>query len=75
MRFAMKRLFLCAALAAVMMLSGCSAMKIERGLDASGAFVSSASPSVTVQTSADFSSLPPTTVIIFAEKMRIHRQF
>ena len=53
----MKRLFLCAALAAVMMLSGCSAMKIERGLDASGSFVSSASPSVTVQTSADFSAV------------------
>ena len=32
----MKRLFLSAALAAVMMLSGCAGMKIHRGLDASG---------------------------------------
>ena len=34
----MKRIFLCAALAAVMMLSGCAGMKIHRGLDASGSF-------------------------------------
>jgi len=51
----MKRIFLCAALAAVMMLSGCAGMKIHRGLDASGSFVSSASPSVTVQTGEGFS--------------------
>ena len=53
----MKRLFLCAALAAVMMLSGCAGMKIERGLDASGAFVSSASPAVTVQAGEGFSAV------------------
>ena len=53
----MKRLFLSAALAAVMMLSGCAGMKIHRGLDASGAFVSSASPSVTVQAAEGFSAV------------------
>ena len=53
----MKRLFLCVALAAVMMLSGCASMKIERGLDASGAFVSSASPSVTVQAAEGFTAI------------------
>ena len=53
----MKRLFLCAALAAVMMLSGCAGMKVHRGLDASGAFVSSASPSVTVQAAEGFTAV------------------
>ncbi|MBR5882761.1 MAG: DUF4851 domain-containing protein [Mailhella sp.] len=53
----MKRLFLSAALAAVMMLSGCAGMKIHRGLDASGAFVSSASPAVTVQASEGFTAV------------------
>ena len=53
----MKRFFLCAALAAVMMLSGCAGMKIHRGLDASGSFVSSASPSVTVQAGEGFSAV------------------
>lgn len=53
----MKRLFLCAALAAVMMLSGCAGMQIHRGLDASGTFVSSASPAVSVQVSEGFSSV------------------
>ena len=53
----MKRIFLCAALAAVMMLSGCAGMKIHRGLDASGSFVSSASPSVTVQAGEGFSAV------------------
>ena len=53
----MKKSFLGAALAAVLMLSGCASMKIERGLDASGAFVSSASPSVTVQATEGFSAI------------------
>jgi hypothetical protein len=53
----MKRLFLCAALAAAMMLSGCAGMKVHRGLDASGAFVSSASPSVTVQAAEGFTAV------------------
>ena len=53
----MKRLFLCVALAAVMMLSGCAGMKIERGLDASGSFVSSASPTVTVQAAEGFAAM------------------
>ena len=53
----MKRMFLCAALAAVMMLSGCASMKVERGLDASGAFVSSASPAVTVQAAEGFTAV------------------
>ncbi|MBR6625771.1 MAG: DUF4851 domain-containing protein [Mailhella sp.] len=53
----MKRLFLSAALAAVMMLSGCAGMKIHRGLDASGSFVSSASPAVTVQASEGFTAV------------------
>ena len=50
----MKRMFLCAALAALMMLSGCAGMKIQRGLDASGAFLSSAAPTVTVQPAEGF---------------------
>ena len=53
----MKRIFLSAALVAAMMLSGCAGMKIDRGLDASGAFVSSASPSVTVQAAEGFSAV------------------
>lgn len=53
----MKRLFLSAALAAAMMISGCAGMQIHRGLDASGAFVSSASPAVTVQASEGFTSV------------------
>ena len=57
MRFTMKKSFLGAALAAVMMLSGCASMKVDRGLDASGAFVSSASPAVTVQAGEGFSAV------------------
>ena len=53
----MKRLFLSAALAAAMMLSGCAGMEIHRGLDASGSFVSSASPAVTVQASEGFTAV------------------
>ena len=53
----MKKSFLGAALAAIMMLSGCAGMKVERGLDASGAFVSSASPSVTVQAAEGFTAV------------------
>ena len=53
----MKRLFLSAALAASMMLSGCAGLQIHRGLDASGSFVSSASPAVTVQASEGFTSV------------------
>ena len=53
----MKKSFLGAALAAVMMLSGCASMKVERGLDASGAFVSSASPAVTVQAAECFTAV------------------
>ena len=53
----MKKSFLGAALAAVMMLSGCASMKVERGLDASGAFVSSASPAVTVQAAEGFTAV------------------
>ena len=53
----MKKSFLGAALAAVMMLSGCASMKVDRGLDASGAFVSSASPAVTVQAAEGFTAV------------------
>ena len=53
----MKRLFLCVALAAVMMLSGCAGMKIDRGLDAAGAFISSASPAVAVQAGEGFTAV------------------
>ena len=53
----MKRLFLGAAFAAVMMLSGCAGMKIDRGLDAAGAFISSASPAVAVQAGEGFTAV------------------
>lgn len=51
----MKRIFLCAALAALMMLSGCAGLKVQRGLDAHGAFVSTAAPVVTVLPGEGFS--------------------
>lgn len=51
----MKRIFLCAAFAAVLMLSGCAGMKVHRGLDADGAFVSTAAPVVTVLPGEGFS--------------------
>ncbi len=50
----MKKIFLCAALAALMMLSGCAG-KTYRGLDASGVFVST-SPIVSVQPAEGFSN-------------------
>ncbi len=53
--FLMKHSFLCAALAAVLMLSGCAGMKVHRGLDGQGAFVSTASPVVTVVPGEGFS--------------------
>ncbi len=53
----MKRLFLFVMLSAVMLLSGCSATKVYRGFDASGAFVSSASPAVSVNPGEGFSAV------------------
>jgi len=50
----MKKIFLCAALAAVMMLSGCVG-KVYRGLDNAGTFVSSAAPAVSVLPGEGFS--------------------
>ena len=53
----MKRLFLFAMLAAVLLLSGCSVSKVYRGLDASGSFVSSAAPAVAVLPGEGFSAV------------------
>ena len=51
----MKRAFLCAAFAALFMLSGCAGSKLYRGQDAaSGAFVSTARPVVSVQPAEGF---------------------
>ncbi|MBQ8172467.1 MAG: DUF4851 domain-containing protein [Mailhella sp.] len=51
----MKKIFLCAALAAVMMLSGCAG-KVYRGLDNAGAFVSTA-PVASVQPAEGFANV------------------
>lgn len=51
----MKKIFLCAALAAVMMLAGCGG-KVYRGLDASGTFVSTV-PVASVQPAEGFSNV------------------
>lgn len=53
----MKRLLLFAMLAAAMLISGCASMKVYRGLDASGSFVSSASPAVSVKAGEGFSAV------------------
>ena len=53
----MKRMFVSAAAAALIMLSGCAGMQVHRGLDASGAFVSSAAPAVSVLPGEGFSSV------------------
>ena len=51
----MKRTFFCAALAALFMLSGCAGSALHRGMDAaSGAFVSTAQPVVSVQPAEGF---------------------
>ena len=54
----MKKFLLCAALSAVMVLSGCAGMELYRGLDTStNAFVSTAYPPVLVQPSEDFKNV------------------
>ena len=54
----MKRAFLCAACAALLTLSGCAGSKLYRGQDAaSGAFVSTASPVVSVQPAEGFAAV------------------
>ncbi|MBR3881299.1 MAG: DUF4851 domain-containing protein [Mailhella sp.] len=54
----MKKILLCALLAAVTMLAGCSVAPLQRGLDpASGAFVSTARPAMSIQPAAGFNAL------------------
>lgn len=54
----MKKIFSCVLLACVMMLAGCSIAPLQRGLDpASGAFVSTARPAVSIQPAEGFSAL------------------
>lgn len=50
----MKRFFLCMAMASSLLLSGCAGSALYRGMDADGAFVSTASPSVAVQPAEGF---------------------
>lgn len=53
--FLMKRTFFCTALAALLTLSGCAASTLHRGMDAaSGAFVSTGHPVVSVQPAEGF---------------------